>query len=88
MDPPVVPGAHEWIAIQDDQVGQLAGFQGAELVVDFVGASDVACGRLQNLHINTDGESDPPKDLTYQQDGVEGYKKLTRKNAALMQQSK
>jgi glucose-6-phosphate isomerase len=42
-------------------------------------------GRLQYLDINENGVSGPPTELTYQQDGVEGYKKGTRKNAAEMQ---
>jgi glucose-6-phosphate isomerase len=42
-------------------------------------------GRLQYLDINENGVSDPPTELTYRQDGVEGYKTGTRKNAAEMQ---
>ncbi len=42
-------------------------------------------GRLQNLHVGTDGVIHPEQDLTYRQDGVEGYKIGTRKNAAEMQ---
>jgi glucose-6-phosphate isomerase len=42
-------------------------------------------GRLQYLVINPDGISDPPTELTYRQDGVEGYKIGTRKNAEEMQ---
>lgn len=38
-------------------------------------------GRLQLLHIGNDGKPNPPQDLTYQQDGVEGYKNRTRDNA-------
>lgn len=41
-------------------------------------------GRLQLLHIDDDGKPNPPKDLTYQQDGVEGYKNRTRDNALKM----
>jgi glucose-6-phosphate isomerase len=41
-------------------------------------------GRLQNLQIDTDGLPHPEHDLTYQQDGVEGYKKRTRENAQKM----
>ncbi len=42
-------------------------------------------GRLQYLHVSAKGEPDPATDLTYQQDGVEGYKIGTRKNAEEMQ---
>lgn len=41
-------------------------------------------GRLQLLDIDTDGNSHPEHDLTYYQDGVEGYKKRTRDNAIKM----
>jgi glucose-6-phosphate isomerase len=43
-------------------------------------------GRLQYLHIAPSGQPDPASDLTYRQDGVEGYKIGTRKKAAEMQQ--
>ncbi len=43
-------------------------------------------GRLQLLHIGNDGKPNPAKDLTYQQDGVEGYKNRTRDNALLMRE--
>jgi hypothetical protein len=39
---------------------------------------------LQRLHIAADGLPHPEKDLTYQQDGVEGYKRRTRDNALQM----
>ena len=42
-------------------------------------------GRLQNLHIDAQGNPNPAFDLTYQQDGVEGYKIGTRENAKSMQ---
>jgi glucose-6-phosphate isomerase len=42
-------------------------------------------GRLQDLHINAHGHSDVGGDLTYRQDGVEGYKVRTRINAMEMQ---
>lgn len=42
-------------------------------------------GRLQLLDIDPAGKSDPPTELTYRQDGVEGYKIGARKNAAEMQ---
>jgi len=42
-------------------------------------------GRLQNLAINDHGVADPAADLTYRQDGVEGYKAGTRANAQRMQ---
>ncbi len=42
-------------------------------------------GRLQLLDIAPAGKSDPTTELTYRQDGVEGYKIGTRKNAAGMQ---
>ena len=45
-------------------------------------------GRLQYLDINADGLSDPATDLTYRQDGVEGYKIGTRKNAEAMQKAR
>lgn len=35
-------------------------------------------GRLQGQHVNDAGEVDPAADLTYSQDGVEGYKQRTR----------
>ena len=41
-------------------------------------------GRLQGLHVNDDGEIDPAGDLTYSQDGVEGYKLRTRELALRM----
>jgi glucose-6-phosphate isomerase len=41
-------------------------------------------GRLQLLQIDVDGQPHPEHDLTYQQDGVEGYKKRTRDNAQKM----
>ncbi|HEV2473177.1 MAG TPA: hypothetical protein VGS41_10960 [Chthonomonadales bacterium] len=41
-------------------------------------------GRMQNLQIDVDGLPHPEHDLTYQQDGVEGYKKRTRENAEKM----
>ena len=41
-------------------------------------------GRLQLLQIDTDGLPHPEHELTYQQDGVEGYKKRTRENAQKM----
>ncbi len=43
-------------------------------------------GRLQNLALNNAGETDPCNELTYLQDGVEGYKIGTRQKAAEMQQ--
>ena len=39
-------------------------------------------GRLQGQHVNVDGEVDPAADITYAQDGVEGYKERTRDLAA------
>jgi len=39
-------------------------------------------GRLQGLHLDANGFIDFEKELTYLQDGVEGYKKRTRKLAA------
>lgn len=42
-------------------------------------------GRLQNLHVGIDGAAHPELDLTYRQEGVEGYKIGTRKHAAEMQ---
>jgi hypothetical protein len=36
-------------------------------------------GRLQLLHCTAAGETMWERELTYQQDGVEGYKKRTRK---------
>src|SRR5207248_142413 len=42
-------------------------------------------GRLQDLQIAPNGLPDPPTELTYRQDGVEGYKIGTRKNAEAMQ---
>ena len=44
-------------------------------------------GRLQYLDIAASGESDPTTELTYRQDGVEGYKARTRENAAHMQKA-
>ena len=41
-------------------------------------------GRLQGQHVNDAGEVDPAADLTYSQDGVEGYKERTRDLAAQM----
>lgn len=41
-------------------------------------------GRLQLLHIGTDGQPHYERELTYQQDGVEGYKQRTRENAQKM----
>lgn len=41
-------------------------------------------GRLQGLHVNDEGEIDLAGDLTYSQDGVEGYKKRTRELALRM----
>lgn len=43
-------------------------------------------GRLQDLDIAPSGKPDPTTELTYRQDGVEGYKIGTRKNAEQMQQ--
>jgi glucose-6-phosphate isomerase len=43
-------------------------------------------GCLQDLAITPEGKVDPAEDLTYRQDGVEGYKIRTRKNAEAMQQ--
>jgi hypothetical protein len=45
-------------------------------------------GRLQYLDINPKGASEPPTELTYRQDGVEGYKTKTRENAAVMQKGR
>jgi len=39
-------------------------------------------GRLQDLHLDANGSVDFRKELTYLQDGVEGYKKKTKKLAA------
>ena len=39
-------------------------------------------GRLQALHVNDAGIVDFAKELTYCQDGVEGYKERTRQIAA------
>ena len=39
-------------------------------------------GRLQALHVNDDGIVDFARELTYRQDGVEGYKERTRRIAA------
>ena len=44
-------------------------------------------GRLQDLAINLAGATDPAMELTYRQDGVEGYKVGTRKNAEAMQKA-
>ena len=41
-------------------------------------------GRLQSLHVVDDGTVDFAKELTYFQDGVEGYKERTRRIAADM----
>ena len=41
-------------------------------------------GRLQGLHVNDAGEVDPAADITYAQDGVEGYKRRTRDLALRM----
>lgn len=41
-------------------------------------------GRLQTLHMNDDDTVDFTKELTYFQDGVEGYKERTRRIAAAM----
>lgn len=41
-------------------------------------------GRLQALHVSDDGTVDFRKELTYFQDGVEGYKERTRRIAAAM----
>ncbi len=41
-------------------------------------------GRLQGQHVNDAGDVDPAADLTYSQDGVEGYKERTRDLAAQM----
>jgi glucose-6-phosphate isomerase len=45
-------------------------------------------GRLQNLDINEQGVRDPATELTYRQDGVEGYKIGTRQYAAEMQKAR
>ena len=45
-------------------------------------------GRLQLLDIDAAGKSDPPHELTYLQDGVEGYKIGTRENAARLQKAR
>jgi glucose-6-phosphate isomerase len=45
-------------------------------------------GRLQHLDIDAEGRPDPAADLTYTQEGVEGYKVGTRHNAARMQQAR
>ncbi|MGC8666706.1 MAG: hypothetical protein ACP5VE_01135 [Chthonomonadales bacterium] len=42
-------------------------------------------GRLQDLAVNDRGIPDAASDLTYRQDGVEGYKARTRANAQRMQ---
>ncbi len=42
-------------------------------------------GRLQYLNIDDQGQPDPTTELTYRQDGVEGYKNGTRANAEEMQ---
>jgi len=44
-------------------------------------------GRLQLLDIDASGKSDPTTELTYRQDGVEGYKKRAREIAAEMQKA-
>lgn len=41
-------------------------------------------GRLQGQHVSDAGEVDPAADLTYSQDGVEGYKQRTRDLALQM----
>ena len=41
-----------------------------------------AKGRLQALHVNDAGIVDFARELTYRQDGVEGYKERTRRIAA------
>jgi len=45
-------------------------------------------GKLQLLDIAPSGLPDPTQELTYRQDGVEGYKTGTRKNAEEMQKSR
>ncbi len=45
-------------------------------------------GRLQGQHVNDAGEVDPAADLTYSQDGVEGYKERTRDLAAQMKSTR
>ena len=44
-------------------------------------------GRLQALHVNDDGTVDFTRELTYFQDGVEGYKERTRRIAAAMRRN-
>jgi len=44
-------------------------------------------GRLQGLAVTPEGATDPAADLTYRQDGVEGYKIGTRDIAARMQRA-
>lgn len=41
-------------------------------------------GRLQALHVDDAGVIDSTRELTYRQDGVEGYKELTRRIATTM----
>ena len=41
-------------------------------------------GRLQALHVSDDGTVNFRKELTYFQDGVEGYKERTRRITAAM----
>ncbi len=45
-------------------------------------------GRLQGLHLNEAGQMDIARELTYRQDGVEGYKARTREEAKQMQTAK
>lgn len=45
-------------------------------------------GRLQLLDIDAAGKPDPTTELSYRQDGVEGYKIRARENAAEMQKSR
>ncbi|MDE2889415.1 MAG: hypothetical protein OXR72_14505 [Gemmatimonadota bacterium] len=45
-------------------------------------------GRLQGQHVNVDGDVDPAADLTYAQDGVEGYKQRTRDLALQMKSTR
>lgn len=44
-------------------------------------------GRLQNLHIASSGVPAAESDLTYLQEGVEGYKKRTREKAKTLRQA-
>jgi glucose-6-phosphate isomerase len=41
-------------------------------------------GKLQHLDVSDDGTIDPTQELTYLQNGVEGYKKRTREQASKM----